>query len=114
MVTPPNSGCVLLQRMTTSPRLAAVSFALVLLAGGCGHDTYEQRIEETRKYFAYLDRLNMYLSNTMWNGQNVKLKVPKQFQLIPAPAKTKGEETAPDKDPRQPPFVDSPLPGLQG
>jgi len=100
--------------MITAPRLIAVSFALVLLGGGCGHDTYEQRMEETRKYFAYLERVNLYLNHAMWNGQNVKLKVPKQFQLIPAPAKGKGDETAPDKDPRQPLFVDSPLPGLQG
>lgn len=100
--------------MTVAPRLIAVSFALLLLVGGCGHDTYEQRMEETRKYFAYLDRLNMYLDHSLWKGQNVDLKVPNQFKLIPAPAKAKGEETAPDKDPRQPPFAESPIPGLQG
>jgi hypothetical protein len=111
--------------------LCMVGLIFAAVSAGCGRDTYERRLEESKRYFTYLDKLNQNLS-TPWVGKGLMLRVPKQFQVIeprkPKPAK-KGAKNAPktppketpaeeppeeERDPRQPPFAGLTLPGLQG
>jgi hypothetical protein len=93
-------------------------FVLACVAGGCGYATYERRMDETRRYFTYLDILNQHLSRSVWRGDGVELRAPKQFQLIappPAPPASKeDEQEAPQRDPRQPTFTEAVLPGMRG
>jgi hypothetical protein len=107
--------------------LTGLIFAAV--AAGCGHEAYEHRLDESKRYFSYLDKLNQNLSPA-WVGNGLKLRVPKQFQVI-APPKPKAKKEpkngknapkeavaddppVPDRDPRQPTFADLTFPGLQG
>jgi hypothetical protein len=113
--------------------LCMAGLILAAVATGCGREMYEQRLDESKRYFTYLDKLNQNLSPP-WVGNGLKLRVPKQFQVI-APPKPKGKKDAkaPPKasskeapkdapeeppvearDPRQPTFADLTLPGLQG
>lgn len=100
--------------------------ATVLLAGllcGCGSKTYEERLETTKKYYDYIDRLNQNLGSQN-DISGVSLRLPKQFMLIPAPPRRPkpkppaggdpAGETAEEepRDPRQPDHLDIELPGL--
>jgi len=95
---------------------------------GCGAKVYEERMETTKEYYDYIDRINQNLG-PQFADSGVSLRIPKQFQLIPAPVKKpkpvpKGGhaatappaaaavETEKVKDPRQPDFLDIELPGL--
>lgn len=100
--------------MTSVRRRLVVSLIVLVALVGCGHDVYERRFDETKRYFAYLERLNEFLSRTAWLGKSVKLRIPKQFQGITAPVAKEGEETDKQHDPRQPEFLKLVLPGLQG
>jgi hypothetical protein len=105
--------------------LCVVGVIVSVLAAGCGREAYEHRLEESRKYFTYLDKMNQNLSPP-WIGNGVKLRVPKQFQVIPGPAPkpkkkpAKNAKNAPEedpveeRDPRQPKYADLTFPGLQG
>jgi hypothetical protein len=112
--------------------LCMAGLILAAVATGCGREIYEQRLDESKRYFTYLDKLNQNLS-PWWVGNGLKLRVPKQFQVIPPPTKGKKDAKAPPKasskeapkdaaeeppvearDPRQPTFADLTLPGLQG
>ncbi len=86
---------------------------LLFLAGGCGAATYEQRLEETRRYYTYLDRLNQRLSRDTWHGPGVSMRVPKQFHLIPPPKPSKNSSNEPAES-RQPTYAELVLPGIQG
>jgi len=119
--------------MSIPRRLAGACMVILGVVAGCGVDTYQSRYEETRRYYAYLDKLNHVLGSP-WSGQGVTLRVPKQFQLLPAPAppkepppkekdkdkdKDKDQDkdatpAPPERDPRQPTFAPIDLPGLQG
>ncbi len=119
------------------------SFAALIVgavAAGCGRETYENRLQESRRYFTYLDKLNQNLSPLV-SGKGVEIRVPKQFQLIPAaipkkkpskqPAKKESKDSDKDaakdaskdppadageeeeRDPRQPKYADITFPGLQ-
>ncbi len=108
-------------------------FSAVVILGslsGCGAKTYEDRLETTKAYYDYIDRLNQNLG-PQFSETGVTMRAPKQFTLIPAPPRrpkrpvkpkpagaandTISEETPePEKkrDPRQPDFLDVELPGL--
>lgn len=101
-------------------RLVAVLFiagACLLPASGCGTATYRTRLEETRKYFEYLGRLNDNLRGK-WREKGIELRVPKEFVEIPPPeppAEGEAETTAQETfDPRQPDYIRLELPGLVG
>jgi len=96
--------------MTSLPRLAVVCLVLLAMSAGCGRETYLERLDETKRYFAYEDRLNQNLTRVAWRGQNFLLRVPKQFQ----PITPKSKPGAEGEDPRQPTFAELDLPGLQG
>ncbi|HET6326194.1 MAG TPA: hypothetical protein VFG04_16065 [Planctomycetaceae bacterium] len=109
--------------------LCIVGLMVSTLAVGCGREAYERRLDESKRYFTYLDKLNQNLS-APWVGSGLKLRVPKQFQEMPAPkpkpkkdpknaAKTPAKEVpeepvVAERDPRQPTFADLTFPGLQG
>ena len=103
--------CVWFLPMTTA--------MLCLSATGCGSRTYEARLQETANYFRYLDTLNQNLQEE-WRGSGIQVRVPKQFELMPAPPKPAadkaGEEPAageePLHDPRQPDYLEFEIPGL--
>jgi hypothetical protein len=102
-------------------------------AAGCGRAKYEERLDDSKRYFTYLDKLNQNLSPP-WTGKGVVLRVPKQFQVVAPPSpkakkaaaakkgakeeKEKEEKEAPpeeeQRDPRQPTYADLTFPGLQG
>jgi hypothetical protein len=90
--------------------------ALVGLAG-CGLQAYEERLEATRSYWAYLDKLDQNL-RPPWKTPPVEsLRVPLQFNELPAPQPVEGpdgEQELPDVDPRQPDYVSLSIPGLIG
>lgn len=63
--------------------------AAPLLAIGCGADTYEQRLQQTKDYFAYLERVNQALGPKTVPFEGVEIRVPKPFeQVIPPPPPT--------------------------
>jgi len=99
--------------MISFPRFAAVGFLLLVAGAGCGRETYLSRLDETRRYFAYEERLNQNLTPVAWAGRGFLLRVPKQF--APITSKVKAGEATEDRDPRQPTFAEGlELPGLQG
>ena len=91
--------------------LTRVLAALVVLTVvcGCGSQTYEQRLDESRKYFTYREKVDSALEKRWWQSGNfgLRFRPPKGFVEIPAPA----EEEA---DLRQPTFLPRALPGLLG
>gem|GEM_PF-595327 len=103
-------------RSHTTFRLA-LGWMIVLAAGGCGLETYEQRLEATRAYYAYLDKLDQNLANSWRSSPVDDLRVPKNFKELPAPVPTKNPDGSlefPDVDPRQPDFANLTIEGLIG
>lgn len=104
--------------------VAGITTLLVMLGCqllGCGYGEYELRLNESRKYYAYLDKIEQSLS-PKWaasgpSGNVMDLRVPRQFLLIPAPQPVKkpdGTLEYPEIDPRQPDYISLKLPGLFG
>jgi hypothetical protein len=101
------------------------SLTTVVLCSGCGSETYDQRLDETVQYFAYVDTRNQALAGT-WSSPTIQFRPPLDFQEIQATqsvatATTDGENgeaesAAPVQsiDPRQPDYADLKLPGLDG
>jgi hypothetical protein len=93
-----------------------------VLVPGCGLETYEQRLAETNEYFKYVNKLDTYLAEGVWDdpAYGVTLRVPRGFVLQAAPAPpAEGAEGAeaeevvsPVADPRQPAFLGVDLPGM--
>ncbi len=105
--------------LATGPRRALIRLLCLAACGlaGCGLETYEQRLEATKKYFAYLDKLDQSLSPP-WRFSPIDgLRVPRQFQEIPAPqpiTNSEGKQELPEVDPRQPDFLNWKIEGLVG
>lgn len=102
------------------PRILSnrASLLLILSAiGGCGYSEYEMRLNESKRYYAYLDKVEQSLA-PKWSlpGNLMELRVPKQFMLIPPPppAATGDENAERPIDQRQPDYVNLILPGLFG
>lgn len=102
-----------LNGMAFSRRLIGAYMVVLAVSAGCGVDTYEYRLEETRRYYSYLDRLNHFLGPA-WAAQGVELRVPRQFSLMAPPGAPADKDAPPPRDPRQPTFAQLDLPGLQG
>lgn len=86
----------------------------MLLVFGCGSDVYESRLAETNAFFQYRQSLDRVLQNGHWNSPtSVSMRIPKGFNLLPAPRPVKEGETAPE-DSRQPFYLGVQLPGLIG
>ncbi len=95
-------------------RITVLGLFLAAGLAGCGRETYLERFDETKRYFAYEDKLNQYLTRVAWAGKSFQIRVPKQFQPIATKIAKKGEEEADEKDPRQPKFAELEFAGLQG
>lgn len=91
--------------------------AMGLIALGCGHQTYELRLLETQKYFAYVQKLDANLGPP-WKVLPIEeLRVPLQFREIKKPPMVKtaeGQFVEPEIDPRQPDYLALKYPGLLG
>ena len=116
-----------------SPAVLVLSASIMLTGSlcGCGAQTYEDRIETTKQYYDYIDRLNQNLG-PQHSDSGVTVRLPKQFALVPAPVRrpprpqatpnvAAGENATgtvaaaePEEiiDPRQPDYLDVELPGL--
>ncbi|MFM9960986.1 MAG: hypothetical protein ACKV2Q_07155 [Planctomycetaceae bacterium] len=73
--------CFPLDRRAFLAGLAGTS----LLAIGCGADTYESRLKETKAYFEYLDRVNSALGPKDTPYEGLEIRVPKSFQKLVLP-----------------------------
>lgn len=101
-----------------------LSMLFVSTIYGCGAEVYEKRLQETVKYYTYLEKVNNAVVDNPFFGDGVSIRVPKKFNEIPynpRAAKKKnssdddsdeGEDEEP-KDPRQPDYMDIELPGLE-
>jgi len=92
----------------------AASFVICLLITGCGGRVYEGRVEETKKYFEFIEKQNVNLAKT-WTGSGMSFRTPNLFQLMPAPKIVKDKEgkiVSEEEDKRQPEFMEDGLPGL--
>lgn len=68
--------------------LCLLIVAPFLLALGCGHAAYEQRLERTRQFYNYLATLDQNLSRTAWKrpDREMSMRVPLPFNApMPAP-----------------------------
>ncbi|MDA0589822.1 MAG: hypothetical protein O2820_18105 [Planctomycetota bacterium] len=76
---------------------------------GCGSQAYEERLEQSRKYFEYRQGVDAVLQPRWWqaDGFGLQFRPPADFVEIPGPA-----EGEPDH--RQPGFLPRPLRGLIG
>ncbi len=104
-----------------SRRVWAVAVVSVLsLAGvvGCGYETYELRLKQSKDYYNYLEKVEANLGPKWGDGRGIlELRVPKQFVPIPPPQPIKredGELEMPAVDPRQPDYVNLIFPELLG
>lgn len=92
---------------------------------GCGYQEYEKRLNESKLYFAYLEKLNSNLATSWQNGPRTgpgpieELRVPQQFRELPRPKPPppkpkdgEAEAAEPEPDPRQPDYVALELPGM--
>lgn len=90
--------------------------ALTVLAG-CSVRVYEERLERTNTYFAYLNMLDANLGSEWADtyGFGVGMRPPKPFALLPPPPAPTEENPAP-VDERHPTFLPgiTELPGLIG
>jgi hypothetical protein len=85
---------------------------------GCGYAEYETRLNESKRYFAYLEKIESSLA-PKWvvAGNLMEMRVPRQFVLIPAPQPIQnpdGTTEQPTIDSRQPDYLNLTLPGLFG
>uniref|UniRef100_A0A7C2NWL8 Uncharacterized protein n=1 Tax=Schlesneria paludicola TaxID=360056 RepID=A0A7C2NWL8_9PLAN len=90
--------------------------AACVAGAGCGQQTYEQRLAESGKYFAYLLKLDANLAPPWKQPPVEELRVPLQFREIKQPPPVKNEEgqVVEEIDPRQPDYVPLTFPGLLG
>lgn len=98
----------MLLRISSLTRILTGLLAAIFV-GGCGTQTYEERLEQSRKYFEYRQSVDAVLQPRWWqaDGFGLQFRPLKDFVEIPAPAE--GEA-----DSRQPRFLPRPLRGLVG
>lgn len=100
--------------------MATVAGALSLAgAFGCGYDTYELRLKQTKEYYNYLERVEANLAPKWGDGRGIlEMRVPRQFVPIPPPPppvkREDGTDEPPGVDPRQPDYVNLIFPELLG
>lgn len=97
---------------------AGIVAVTALLVVGCGYVDYETRLNESKKYYAFLDKVEQFLAPKWVSSEApVELRVPKQFVVMPAPQRIKREDGSieePAVDPRQPDYVNLTFPDLVG
>lgn len=89
-----------LDRRTFLASLAGSS----LFAIGCGADTYEYRLKQTKEYFEYLEKVNSALGSKVVPFDGVEVRVPKPFvQILPPASPAEGEAAEQSADPNDDP-----------
>jgi hypothetical protein len=85
--------------------LAGIAGTLLMVAG-CGSDTYEYRLKQTRDYFEYLEKVNAALGPRYTPSvEGVEIRVPKPFVLLEVPAPpAEGQPTPPPVAPSDDPI----------
>lgn len=106
-------------RNTLNNLYARTSLLLVVLISGCGYAEYEFRLNESKKYYAYLDKIEQSLAPRWASPGNVlELRVPRQFNQIPAPPPPPKDDDGAEQpiDQRQPDYLKTnfKFPGLFG
>lgn len=102
------------------PLPTAVLACVTLWLAGCGQDEYLSRLAQTKDYYAHLEMLDEKLAPaTGFAGQQVVVRVPKQYRLIPIPTQADVDAAfaagAPDPlDHLHPTYLGLKLPGLVG
>lgn len=76
-----------------------------LMAIGCGAETYESRLTETKRYFEYLEKVNAALGPKDTPYEGLEIRVPKSFEklLFPAPP-AEGQPEEPPPLPSEDPY----------
>ncbi|MFN0051185.1 MAG: hypothetical protein ACKV0T_03285 [Planctomycetales bacterium] len=81
-------------RQSRTHLLLGAAWAACLISA-CGGELYEQRLQNTRKFFAHLELLNANLHPDWSDGEaGIKLRVPRQFLVMPPPEKPEVSETS--------------------
>lgn len=75
-----------------------------LMAIGCGADTYEYRLNQTKAYFEYLEKVNSVLGPKTTPFEGIEIRVPKPFELLELPAPPAEGQPAPPPSPSEDPF----------
>ncbi len=104
-------------RDSIGPSLMLALFVSLSALSGCGLQNYEKRLEETKKYYSYLEKIDTNLAPAWKDGPVDELRVPLQFRPIRKPAPVKNAEGETEEvvvDPRQPNYISLELPGLLG
>lgn len=89
----------------------------MLLLTGCGQKVYEERLQESRLFYDYLQTVEDALGAAAWKREDLgmSLRVPKPFSVpMPGPSRYKdkeGEEVI-GPDPREKNSLGTALPGL--
>lgn len=99
-------------QLITKTRSLVLLFLLsggYLVLPGCGYQTYERRLQESRLYFAYLEKLNVHLDPPLQVGVIEELRLPIGFRQVKAIPNASEEQ---EGDPRQPAYLGIELPGL--
>jgi len=89
-----------LDRRTFLSSLVGISCGAI----GCGADTYEFRLRQTKDYFEYLEKVNSVLGSKAVPFEGVEIRPPKPFeQILPPPPPKDGESEAQPLDPKDDP-----------
>jgi len=95
------------------------AFAICLfVCVGCGTQTYNDRLQETVKYFEFRELQDQVLVKQPWQSSGISLRIPKfltQVPYDPPPAAAEGEEVEVVEDvddPRQPDYCDLKMAGM--
>lgn len=96
-------------------------FSCVLAAGatlsGCGQKAYEERLQQSRLFYEYLQSVEEALASPAWirNDVGMSMRVPKPFGRVmsgPETFKDKDGDLVKGPDPREKNSLGTPLPGL--
>ena len=94
-----------------------VAMLMMLILSGCGYADYELRLNETKKYWTYLDTIERLLL-PKWTAPEVQmeLRVPNMFRPMPPPQRIQREDGTFEEQPdlRQPDYLSLTFPELHG
>jgi hypothetical protein len=97
-----------------APVWRCLAALLLLASAGCGAGTYEARLRENSiPYFELREQQGKNLGS-QWTSANIRFTPPAEFKEVRAPSDADEKRKGRDADPRQPKFLEAPLPGLLG
>lgn len=94
-----------------------VAMLMMLILSGCGYADYDMRLNETKKYWTYLDTIERLLAGK-WTAPEVQmeLRVPNMFRVMPPPQRIQRDDGTFEEQPdlRQPDYLSLTFPELYG